>query len=190
MRFIIAGNLTAARARGHPELLERLSCHIPASVSTLPTEAPTTLGAAGLHANDTVENLYFYIDTFLRRRLNDPETDALNLAEHHVDRNAILAYSRHGPRARPGLRHEFRPQPNPRAPAIGGSAPKFPTKMVRPLLKIIVDELTKVLNGEISASEIKSASTIRPGPFPTRRPDCRWHGRRLRRPLFLRRRDR
>ena len=27
--------------------------------------------------NDTVDNLYFYIDTFIKRRLDDPETDAL-----------------------------------------------------------------------------------------------------------------
>src|SRR5690606_35158910 len=30
-------------------------------------------------ANDTIDNVYFYIDTFMRRRMEDSETDALSL---------------------------------------------------------------------------------------------------------------
>jgi predicted Zn-dependent peptidase len=45
----------------------------------LPAEKPKLLKQPLYIENDTVKNLYFFMDTFLRRRLNEPETDALSL---------------------------------------------------------------------------------------------------------------
>ena len=45
----------------------------------LPHEMPKKLTQPVFVENNTVENIYFYIDTFMKRRLSDPETDALNL---------------------------------------------------------------------------------------------------------------
>jgi predicted Zn-dependent peptidase len=45
----------------------------------LPREVPRSLTKPLYIHNESVENLYFYVDTFMQRRMDDPEADALNL---------------------------------------------------------------------------------------------------------------
>jgi predicted Zn-dependent peptidase len=79
MRFVIAGNLTPDRQQILRDMLEGVELEIGARRMALPKEIPKTLPKTLYIHNDTVENLYFYMDTFMRRRMLDPETDALNL---------------------------------------------------------------------------------------------------------------
>lgn len=79
MRFVIAGHLDVERRRKLRGLLERMALPTGSGRSLLPDEKPTELLEPLIIKNDTVNNLYFYVDTFLLRRLRDPEVDALNL---------------------------------------------------------------------------------------------------------------
>lgn len=80
MRFVIAGNLTSKRKEHIQNVLEMIELPKAGRRYKLPHEQPKRLSHATYIRNKTVENLYFYIDTFMKRRLDDNEADALNLA--------------------------------------------------------------------------------------------------------------
>jgi len=79
MRFVIAGHLPADRQ----ELLKGLMANIELPTGygriALPHEQPVKLAKPLYIHNESVDNLYFYIDTFMNRRMSDPESDALGL---------------------------------------------------------------------------------------------------------------
>jgi predicted Zn-dependent peptidase len=79
MRFVIAGNITPKRRVTITELMENIELEGRGQRFQLPVEELKPLRKPVLIRNDAVENLYFYIDTFMRRRLTDAEADALNL---------------------------------------------------------------------------------------------------------------
>jgi len=79
MRFIIAGNLPPARRRLIKSLLNNIELPKGVSRLALPHEKPARLRRPLYITNQTVENVYFYLDTFLHRRLDEPEIDALSL---------------------------------------------------------------------------------------------------------------
>lgn len=79
MRFIISGNLTPKRRELIRNLFENIDLPKTGKRFILPHERPHRLTTPVYVHNETVENLYFYIDTFMKRRMSDPETDALNL---------------------------------------------------------------------------------------------------------------
>jgi predicted Zn-dependent peptidase len=79
MRFIIAGNITPKRRASIESQMANIELPEHGKRFELPVEALKKLQKPIYIHNETVENLYFYIDTFLRRRLSEPETDALNL---------------------------------------------------------------------------------------------------------------
>lgn len=79
MRFVIAGDITARRKDHIINVLEMIELPKAGRRYMLPHEHPKLIDHATYIRNKTVENLYFYIDTFMKRRLSDPEADALNL---------------------------------------------------------------------------------------------------------------
>lgn len=79
MRFVIAGKLSRSRVESIKELVGNMKLRKGTGRKTLPVEEPVGLEEPLLIRNRTVPNLYFYIDTFLGRRLGDPEADALGL---------------------------------------------------------------------------------------------------------------
>lgn len=79
MRFVIAGNLPPERRKLVRNLLEAAELPKGGGRLELPHETPHVLDKPLYIHNDTVENLYFYIDTFMQRRMRDPEADALSL---------------------------------------------------------------------------------------------------------------
>jgi len=79
MRFVLAGNFTPKRLEQVEEMLEKFRLPKGRSRFALPSERPRSLHAPLYLENTTVKNVYFYLDTFLRRRLSDEELDALNL---------------------------------------------------------------------------------------------------------------
>lgn len=79
MRFVIAGKLPPNRQKLLSGLIENIELWEGEGRSPLPHEVPKALRAPLYIHNDSVENLYFYIDTFMHRRMEDPEADALGL---------------------------------------------------------------------------------------------------------------
>lgn len=163
MRFIIAGNITPGRATQIQEMLEQIE--LPKGKRfALPSEKPTQLGHPLYIHNATVKNIYFYIDTFVKRRLSIEESDALHLA------NTILTETLHskilGKAREQGLVygmssgvHEaklcnswwFGAQVSPK------NAPK--------LFAIMCEELSAVFEGNLTAEEISSAQAYALGRF-------------------------
>lgn len=79
MRFVIAGKLPADRRKHLSEVIEKMTLPKGSGRIELPIERPKKLSKPLYINNDTVKNLYFFIDTFLLRRLSNPEMDALTL---------------------------------------------------------------------------------------------------------------
>lgn len=79
LRFVIAGNITPDRQKVLEDLLKNIELQPGTKRIALPDEMPTTLAKPLYIPNDTIENLYFYIDTFKKTRISDPESDALSL---------------------------------------------------------------------------------------------------------------
>lgn len=164
MRFVIAGNLSASRRKAIVKLLEAIDLPAKGRRFVLPQEHPKRLGKPVYVPNDTVENLYFYIDTFMKRRLSDPETDALNLV------NTMLTetlYSRILGTARErGLVYGMNSGlSQTRGASNWWFGAQVSDKNARPLLKITVDELRKVLAGDMTDEEIEATKMYSLGRF-------------------------
>src|SRR5690606_29924950 len=61
------------------DILEHIGLPHGISRIELPNEKPKPQASPVYIQNKTVKNLYFYIDSFMLRRMTEPETDALNL---------------------------------------------------------------------------------------------------------------
>ncbi len=79
LRFVIAGNITPKRQKVLQDLLENVELAPGTSRIALPHEKPVSLAKPLYIHNDSVENLYFYLDSFKNQRISDPDTDALSL---------------------------------------------------------------------------------------------------------------
>jgi len=79
LRFVVGGNLTAKRQKVLQDLFENIELERGAERLALPHEKPQSLIKPLYIHNDSVENLYFYLDSFKNKRISDPETDALSL---------------------------------------------------------------------------------------------------------------
>jgi len=84
MRFVVAGNFTPARMNSLISCLESIELPKGSKRFPLPSEKPKLLTKPVYIRNKTVENLFFYIDTFRNNRLEDPEADALNLLNTYL----------------------------------------------------------------------------------------------------------
>jgi len=164
LRFVIAGNLSPARRTSISALLENIDLPKTGERFELPHEAPRRLKRPVYVANDTVENLYFYIDTFKLSRLADPETDALNLANTMLTEtlySKILGTARER-----GLVYSMSSGlSQTRTASNWWFGAQVSDKNVSPLLKIITEELTKVRNGDVSRSDIANTKQYALGRF-------------------------
>lgn len=164
MRFVIAGNLNESRKNTLTKLIENMELPSVGERFELPSEEPKRLLKPVYITNDTVENLYFYIDTFIKRRLNDPETDALGLV------NTMLTetlYSRIlGTAREKGLVYGMNSGLSyTRDASNWWFGAQVSDKNAQALMKIIVNELHKVLEGKISEAEIEANKQYSLGRF-------------------------
>lgn len=155
MRFVVAGNLPKTRKNSLIDLLESIDLPQEGKRFVLPHERPKKLQNPTYVANDTVENLYFYIDTFANRRMSEAETDALSLA------NTMLTetlYSRILGTARErglvygmssGISYN-------RDVSNWWFGTQVSDKNAAALLKITIDELNKVRDGKISKADLEA----------------------------------
>lgn len=79
LRFIVAGNITPRRHDAIVETLENIGLPLGHGRLTLPNELPASQDKPLFIHNKTVKNVYFYADSFMNRRMDDHETDALGL---------------------------------------------------------------------------------------------------------------
>ncbi len=83
IRFVIAGKLPASRQAAIQKMFETIA--LPTSKEgrrKLLVEKPKNLHSPLLIPNKSVENVYFYVDTFMSRWMENTETDALALANN------------------------------------------------------------------------------------------------------------
>lgn len=80
MRFIIAGNITPTRHKQIEQIMESVDLPKGRSRFMLPKEQPKNLSQPLYIHNESVKNVFFYIDTFMNRRMTEVESDALSLA--------------------------------------------------------------------------------------------------------------
>jgi len=164
LRFVIAGNLSANRQDAITMLMENVDLPKTGKRFALPHEQPRHVPKPVYVPNDTVENLYFYIDTFVGRRLSDPETDALNLI------NTMLTetlYSRILGAARErGLVYGMNSGLSQTRDASNWwFGAQVSDKNAPALMKIVVEELSNVLYGKINNEEIESTKQYALGRF-------------------------
>ena len=164
MRFVITGHLTPSRRRTVTKLLENIELPHDGQRFELPYEGPKRLSKPVYVPNDTVENLYFYIDTFMERRLKDSENDALYLV------NTLLTetlYSKILGTARErGLVYGMSSGLSHTSSAtnwwFGG---QVSDKNIVPLFDIATEELTKLLAGKLSQRDIRATKQYNLGRF-------------------------
>lgn len=164
LRFVIAGNINRKRRSALEKLFETIDLPSAGKRFALPKEQPKPLRKCVYVSNDTVENLYFYIDTFMLRRMSDPETDALNLVNTMLtetlyskilgtarERGLVYGMSSGLSQTRDASNWWFGAQVSDKnAPA---------------LFKIIMDEVSKVMRGDIAEAEIETTKQYALGRF-------------------------
>ncbi|HEY5442665.1 MAG TPA: pitrilysin family protein [Candidatus Saccharimonadales bacterium] len=164
LRFVIAGNLSPARRTAISSLMENIDLPNEGERFDLPNEAPRRLTQPVYVANDTVENMYFYIDTFKRNRLSDPETDALNLANTMLTEtlySKILGTARER-----GLVYGMSSGLSQTKTASNWwFGAQVSDKNVSPLLDIVIEEVSKMRQGSISRDEIAATKQYALGRF-------------------------
>lgn len=164
MRFVIAGHLPAKRQKLLQGLLENIELWEGNGRTALPHETPKTLRSPLYIHNESVENLYFYLDTFMHRRMDDPESDALGLINTMLtetlysrilgtarERGLVYSMSSGFGQTKDSSNWWFGAQVMPKnAPA---------------LFKIIVNELHDVFDGKIDEKDIAMAKQYSLGRF-------------------------
>jgi len=164
MRFIIAGNLSSSRRKAVITQLEMIELPSSGRRFALPHERPHRLLQPVYVPNDTVENLYFYIDTFMKGRLSDAETDALNLANTMLTEtlySKILGTAREK-----GLVYGMNSGlSQTREASNWWFGAQVSDKNAAALLDIVIHELSKVLAGDIVEEEIEATKQYALGRF-------------------------
>lgn len=164
MRFVIAGKLTPWRQKLLQGLLDVVELPKGNGRLELPTEQPNGLKRPLYIHNETIENLYFYIDTFRNRRLSDPEADALGLI------NTMLTetlYSRILGTAREqglvyGMSSGFGQTKDSSNWWFGAQVMPQHTQA---LFKIMVNELQQVFDGKLGVNDVNAAKQYALGRF-------------------------
>lgn len=164
MRFVIAGNLTRARQEIIEKLLNNIELASDGYRTPLPDEIPQPLSRALYIENPSVENLYFYIDTFIRRRVTESESYALAMA------NILLTETLHsrifGQAREKGLVYGVSSNYS----RLLGSTNLWIGAQVMPknmdqLFNIIKHEINAIKKGDVSEEELKAAKLYALGRY-------------------------
>lgn len=162
--FVIAGRLTKPRQQTIMGLLESLDLPKKGGRRPLPIETPSSLKKPLYIKNDTVDNMYFYLDTFMRRRMNERELDALSLA------NILLTETLHsrifGTAREKGLVYGVSSNYGQTVDSSNWwvSAQVLPQNS-RALMDIIVKELTTLRGGGLAPEDFEAAKQYALGRY-------------------------
>jgi len=164
MRFVIAGNVTPLRQETIVSMIENIELPKGKGRLALPKEVPRSLRKALYIDVPSVENLYFYIDGFMKRHLMDSEADALNLV------NIIYTETLHsrifGAAREKGLVYGMSTNYSRLIDSsnfwIGAQVmPKNFSK----LLDIIIKEINRTKDGKIPSSDLEAAKLFALGRY-------------------------
>jgi predicted Zn-dependent peptidase len=164
MRFVIAGNITKKRRDTIDKLFANIELPEEGTRFDLPAERPKRLEKPVYVHNDTVENLYFYLDTFMHRRMTDTETDALNMANTMLTEtlySKILGAARER-----GLVYGMNSGLSQTRDATNWwFGAQVSDKNAPALFDIMVHELTQLVNGDIDEADIEATKQYALGRF-------------------------
>ena len=163
LRFVVAGNITPGREETLRAMLEAID--LPKGRRfALPNEKPHTLDKSLYIHNQSVKNIYFYVDTFAKRRLEVEESDALHLA------NTILTETLHskilGKARERGLVYDM--SSGVHEAKLASSwwfGAQVSPKNAPELFDIIIEELSAVFEGRLSSEDITAAQAYALGRF-------------------------
>lgn len=164
MRFVIAGNLTPKRYETVVEMLEAMSLPKGTSRFALPVERPKRLEQPLHIPNKTIKTVYFYIDTFMGRRMDEDEWYASSLVNTMLTEtlySKILGTARERGLVY-GMSSGFGETKNSSNWWFGAQVSQ---KNAAALFEIITTELQKVFSGEIAPEDIEAAKAYRLGSF-------------------------
>jgi len=155
LRFIIAGNLKG-RKEVIKRMMEALALPKGRGMFELPNENPQRLEQAVFVARPSVKNVYFDLQTFARRRFEDPDMDALELVNGML---TATLYSRILGEARErGLVYSMGSGTETMKDATGWwFSAQVLSRNAPALFEIIVREVKTIQAGKISKEDLESA---------------------------------
>lgn len=164
LRFIIAGNITPRRHDAVIASLENIHLPLGTNRLALPNERPNKLEKPLYIHNKTVKNIYFYVDSFMKRPMNEDESDALNLANTMLTEtlySKILGTARER-----GLVYGM-------SSGLGQTkqasnwwfGAQVSQKNAAALFDIMTTEIQNVFDGKIAAEDIEAAKAYSLGRF-------------------------
>jgi len=164
IRFVVAGKLPPTRQAAIQKMFDSIALPTKKGRPALLVEKPKNLHTPLLIPNKSVDNVYFYIDTFMSRWMENNETDALALA------NNMLTETLHsrifGAAREQGLVYSMSSS---YARWNGGSnwwfaAQVMPQNMIK-LFDIIVREIGFMKSGKINEQDIIAAKQYALGRY-------------------------
>jgi len=164
LRFVIAGKISPHRQKIIKALIESLDLPKGTGRPNLPNEIPKKLSTPLFIKNTTVDTVYFYIDSFSKKKLSDPESDALSLVNTMLTEtlySKILGTARER-----GLVYGMNSgYSQSRKSSNWWFGSQVMEENIRPLFDIIISELTKVFNGELANDDVAEAKQYSLGRF-------------------------
>ncbi len=164
LRFIIAGNITPRRHDAIVEMLEQISLPLGHGRLALPNERPASLSKPLYIHNKSVKNIYFYVDSFMNRRMDEREADALSLVNTMLTEtlySKILGTARERGLVY-GMSSGFGQTKQASNWWFGA---QVSLKNAPALFEIMISELESVFKGKIDAEDIEAAKAYSLGRF-------------------------
>lgn len=164
LRFVIAGKLTKPRKNAIQKLLGNIELPQGSGRTSLPDEVPKTYNKPLCIENDTIENIYFYIDTFRIGKLDDKEHDNLSLINSMLTEtlySMILGTAREK-----GLVYSMSSGiSQSKNTANWWFGAQISPKNAPQLFDIIVEKLNDVFSGNITVADINAAKQYALGKY-------------------------
>jgi predicted Zn-dependent peptidase len=164
LRFIIAGNMTPRRHDAVVAAMESIALPKGTARLALPNEMPIAQETPLFIHDKSVKNIYFYADSFMRRRMDDAEGDALGLVNTMLTEtlySKILGTARERGLVY-GMSSGFGQTKQSSNWWFGAQVSQ---KNAPALFEIMISELEKVFAGEIAADDIEAAKAYSLGRF-------------------------
>ena len=164
MRFVLAGNITPGRRETIEQIFSELDMPRGRGRRILPDEIPKRLDGPLYIINHTVDNLYFYLDSFMLRRMDDPESDALDLINTMLTEtlySKILGTARE----RGLVYHINSGYGQDKANSNWWFGAQVMPDNAGALFEIMVTELSKIFRGELDAADLEAAQAYALGRF-------------------------
>jgi predicted Zn-dependent peptidase len=164
LRFIIAGNITPRRHDAIVGVLEDIALPLGTGRVALPSERPATQAKPLYIHNKTVKNIYFYVDSFMKRRMDEHEADALGLVNTMLTEtlySKILGTARERGLVY-GMSSGFGQT---KLASNWWFGAQVSQKNVPALFEIMIGELESVFKGQIAGDDIEAAKAYSLGRF-------------------------